>query len=343
MGAFFSCQNLEGTMKLNLKPYSIGYRTMKTALGVAIAIYLAQLLQLDYYVSAGILTILCIQPTKKKSIRAAFSRFIASMIGILYAFIFFEGIAYHPIMIGILIVLFIPLLVTLRFQDGFVSSSVILLHLYDAKNLDLDLLTNELILMLVGFGTALAVNMYMPSIEKKLDNYRHDIENLYASIFREIVVYLREGESVWSGKELMDARKLLEKAKALAYQDVENHITRHENKYYHYFEMREQQLEIIERILPKITALPVIVDQTDLVADFLEDLAEHVHSGNTAYRYISKLDKVKENFAALPLPDRHEKFLAMAELYQVIHEMETYLEIKQSYKGFHTRKAEAAV
>ncbi|MGB6409277.1 MAG: aromatic acid exporter family protein, partial [Planococcus donghaensis] len=67
-------------MKLNLKPFSIGYRTMKTALGVAIAIYLAQLLQLDYYVSAGILTILCIQPTKKKSIRAAFSRFIASLI-----------------------------------------------------------------------------------------------------------------------------------------------------------------------------------------------------------------------------------------------------------------------
>lgn len=165
-------------MKLNLRPYSIGYRTMKTALGVAIAISLAQWLQLDYYVSAGILTILCIQPTKKKSIRAAFSRFIASLIGILYAFIFFEGIAYHPIMLGILIVLFIPLLVTLRFQDGFVSSSVILLHLYDAKNLDFALLTNELILMLVGFGTALAVNMYMPSIEKKLDSYRHEIEDI---------------------------------------------------------------------------------------------------------------------------------------------------------------------
>ena len=32
--------------------------------------------------------------------------------------------------------------------------------------------------------------------------------------------------------------------------------------------MREQQLEIIERVLPKITALPVIVQQSNLVADF---------------------------------------------------------------------------
>lgn len=323
---------------MKLKKYRIGYRTMKTAAGVAIAISLAQLLQLDYYVSAGILTILCIQPTKKKSIRAAFSRLVASLIAIAYAFLFFEGIAYHPLTIGIMILLFIPTLVTLRFADGFVSSSVILLHIYDSQNLTLDLFVNELSLMAVGFGTALAVNMYMPSIEKKLDDYRYQIEVMYSSIFSEIANYLRQGESDWTGKELMESTELLKNAKALAYQDVENHVTRLENKYYHYFDMREQQLEIIERILPKITALPVIVGHSHLIADFLEDLASHVHSGNTAYRYIGKLQAVKDEFADMPLPDTHDKFLAMAALYQVIEEMDAYLEIKSSYKGFKSAK-----
>ncbi|MCJ1908860.1 aromatic acid exporter family protein [Planococcus ruber] len=325
-------------MPMKLKKYRIGYRTMKTAAGVAIAISLAQLLQLDYYVSAGILTILCIQPTKKKSIRAAFSRLVASLIAIAYAFLFFEGIAYHPLTIGIMILLFIPTLVTLRFADGFVSSSVILLHIYDSQNLTLDLFVNELSLMAVGFGTALAVNMYMPSIEKKLDDYRYQIEVMYSSIFSEIANYLRQGESDWTGKELMESTELLKNAKALAYQDVENHVTRLENKYYHYFDMREQQLEIIERILPKITALPVIVGHSHLIADFLEDLASHVHSGNTAYRYIGKLQAVKDEFADMPLPDTHDKFLAMAALYQVIEEMDAYLEIKSSYKGFKSAK-----
>ncbi|MBT2582256.1 aromatic acid exporter family protein [Planococcus sp. ISL-109] len=323
---------------MKLKPYRIGYRTMKTALGAAIAIYLAQLIGLEYYVSAGILAILCIQPTKKKSVRAAFSRFVASMIAIGFAYVFFELGTYHPVMLGLMILLFIPVLVSLGFSDGFVSSAVILLHLYDAKNLTTGLFINEVLLMLIGFGTALLVNMYMPSIEKKLASYREEIESLYSSVFKEITIYLRQGESDWTGKELMEAEKLLDKAKALAYQDVENHLLRHENKYYHYFDMREQQLEIIERILPKITALPVIVGQTQLVADFLEDLSEHVHSGNTAYQYIDKLDHVKANFAAMPLPDTHEKFLAMADLNAIIQEMETYLEIKQSYKGFHNKK-----
>ncbi|MER1990755.1 MAG: aromatic acid exporter family protein, partial [Solibacillus isronensis] len=64
-----------------------------------------------------------------------------------------------------------------------------------------------------------------------------------------------------------------------------------------------------------------------------EDLSEHVHSGNTASRFLEKLDKVKEEFAKMPLPNDHETFLAMAALYQFIEEMDEYLVIKQSFKG----------
>src|SRR5690606_3844099 len=177
---------------------------MKTAVGVIMSSSLAQLLQLDFYVSAGILTILCIQPTKKRSIRAALSRFVASLIAIIYSLIFLEGISYHPIVVGIMILLFIPVLVSLRFADGFVSSSVIIFHIYSAGNLTGSLILNEIMLMLVGFGTALLVNMYMPSIENKLEDYRYQIEELYAKILHEMSLYLKDGNSNWDGKELME-------------------------------------------------------------------------------------------------------------------------------------------
>lgn len=327
---------------MDFRRFRIGYRTLKTAVGASIAMLIAMFLNLDYYSSAFILTVLCIQPTKRKSVRAVYARIISSTIGVGFAFVFFEGIAYNPIVFGFILLLFIPTLVSLKFQDGFVSSVVILLHLFDAKELTWALLWNEAQLMAVGFGVALLVNMYMPDIENDLKKYRLTIESLYSTIFHEIALYLRNGDSDWDGKELVQAAEVIEKGKALAYKDVENHLNRRQNLYYLYFDMREQQFDIIERVLPKITALPVTISHAYHVGEFIEDLANHVHSGNTANTFISKLDDVKEEFSKMPLPTDHENFLAMAALYQFIEEMEQYLQIKREFIGFKMKKKTAA-
>lgn len=325
-------------MKPDMKKFSIGFRTLKTAVGASTAIAIAQFFDLQFYAAAGILTILSIQTTKKKSVYAVYSRIVASLIGLAIAFLFFETFSYSPIVLIIILLLFIPIIVSLNVAEGFVSSAVIMMHIYTTANFTFALLINELGLMLIGFGMGLAVNMYMPDISKKLNTYRIRIEALYQSIFSEIAKYLRNGDTLWDGKELIEAIGILNKAKALAFQDVENHLTRKDNIYYLYFDMREKQLDIIERVLPQITALPVITEQSALVAEFLEDLSEHVHSGNTAKRYREKLDQVKADFAEMPLPGDHQTFLAMAALYQFIEEMDAYLAIKQSFKGLQIRE-----
>jgi uncharacterized membrane protein YgaE (UPF0421/DUF939 family) len=316
-----------------MKKFSIGYRTLKTALGASIAIAIAQYFDLQFFSAAGILTILCVQPTKKKSVHAVYTRVVASFVGIILAYLFFEIFGYHPITLGLMLLLFIPTIVSLKVSAGFVSSTVIIMHIYSVSAFTLELLYNELALMAIGYSVGLLVNMYMPDIQPELNYYRQKIETLYKKIFSEIAKYLKEGDTLWDGKELVEAVEVLNKAKALAFQDVENHLTRKENFYYLYFDMREKQLEIIERVLPKITALPVIVQQAELVSVFMEDLSENVHSGNTASHYREKLEEVKVEFAKMPLPDDHHTFLAMAALYQFIEEMDAYLAIKQSFKG----------
>lgn len=316
-----------------MKKFSIGYRTLKTAVGAGIAIATAQFFNLDFYTSAGILTILCIQPTKKKSLHAVYTRITASSFALLMSYLLFETLGYHAIVMALMLLVFIPTLVSFKVSEGFVSSVVIILHIYSVQNFTLDLLWNELALMVIGFTVGLIMNMYMPDIQGRLNEYRIEIEQHYSKIFAEIAKYLREGDTLWDGKELVEADRILNKAKALAFTDVENHLTRKENRYYLYFDMRERQLEIIERVLPKITTLPVIVQQAEIVAVFMEELSTNVHSGNTASIYREKLEQVKSEFSAMPLPDTHEKFLAMASLYQFIEEMDEYLAIKQASIG----------
>ncbi len=71
-----------------MKKFSIGYRTLKTALGAAIAIAIAQYFDLQFFTAAGILTILCVQPTKKKSLHAVYTRIVSSIVGIALHIVF---------------------------------------------------------------------------------------------------------------------------------------------------------------------------------------------------------------------------------------------------------------
>ncbi|TYR82489.1 aromatic acid exporter family protein [Priestia megaterium] len=312
--------------------FKIGYRTFKTAVGTSVAIILAQFLGLEFFPSAGIITILCIQNSKKKSLRSASQRFIACSISILFSFIFFEGIAYHPLVIGLMLLFFIPLTVIVKANEGIVTSSVILLHIYSLQEMTWKIVLNEMGLIIIGIGVALIVNLYMPSLDGKLREYQQNIERNFQVMLKEIAQYLRTNDSSWSGKEIAETVKLLEEAKSLAFRDVENHFVRTENYYYRYFKIREKQLEIIERTLPLVTSIDLVFEQRYMIADFIEELSLCIHPGNTAKLFLLKLEQLKESFQSMDLPKTREEFEARADLLHFVKEIEQYLIIKQTLK-----------
>ncbi|MBM6617369.1 aromatic acid exporter family protein [Bacillus suaedaesalsae] len=312
--------------------FKIGYRTIKTALGVSIAIFIAAMLELEYYTSAGIITILCIQATKKKSLKSSWSRLLASTVAIIFSFIIFKIIGYTPISLGVILLFFIPTTVFLRIQEGIVTSSVIIFHLYNKKSFTIDFLLNEYAIISIGIGVALIMNLYMPSVDKELKKYQKEIERYFAFIFKEIAVYLRQQESSWDGKELTLAHESIEEAKSLAIRDIQNHITRYENTYYSYFKIRERQLQIIERVLPLVTSLTHSCEQGEILAEFVDDISNSIHPGNTAKRFLDKIEELKTAFRQMELPKTREEFEARASLHQFFREMEQYLIIKSYFR-----------
>lgn len=313
--------------------FKIGYRTAKTALGTTIAVILAQFLGLDYFTSAGIITILCIQVTKKKSLRSSWERFLACSIAMVFSFVFFEGIAYHPLVIGLLLLLFIPTTVVVKATQGIVTSTVVIFHLYSTNHITFQVIGNEILLVSIGIGVALVMNLYMPSVEKQLKNYQINIEENFAGIFKEIELYLIEKNRKWDGNEITRTAQLIDEAKTLAFRDVENHFLRHENSYYHYFKMREKQFEIIERVIPSITSIHIAIEQSKMIANFLHELSLNIHPGNTAHKFLVQLLEMKKSFEEMELPKTREEFEARAALYHFVKEMEHYLIIKSQFKG----------
>ncbi len=313
--------------------FKIGYRTIKTAIGASLSIFIAQIIGLDFYVSAGILTILCIKPTKRRSLLSAAYRLFASIIAIIISAIIFELIGYNPFSFGLILLIFIPITVMLKLTEGIITSSVIMLHLYATGAMSIGLFANELALLIIGLGVALLLNLYMPSLDNELERIQKELEANYSQILKEIGLYLKTGNKEWTGKEITEAEKLLEKAKGLASKDVENHLLRSKHPFFNYFHMREKQLETLERMLPLISRLDFNAREHKYIGQMFEDLSSRVHPGNTAIKYLNELKEIRKKFNKEPLPKTYEQFEERALLYTLLNEIEQYLSIKHSYNN----------
>ncbi|WP_071395689.1 aromatic acid exporter family protein [Bacillus tuaregi] len=320
--------------------FRIGYRTIKSAVGATVSIMLAQYLGFENFVSAGIITILCIQITKKKSLRASWDRILACIIAIMFSSVFFEVIAYHPFVIGILLLFFIPTVVMLKASEGIVSSTVIILHFFAAGDVTLTFIFNELAIIFIGVGVALFANLYMPSLDTQIEEYQERIEANFRSIFLEISKYLRVGDSNWDGKEITETIDLINHAKKLSFRVMENQFIHNEEDdlYYTYFKIREKQFEIIERVLPIVTSISHTVEQGKMIADFIEEMAGHIHPGNTANFFLDKLEEMHKAFENMELPKTRKEFEVRAALLYFVKEMEQYLLIKRDFKGIKKQK-----
>lgn len=303
----------------------IGFRTIKTAIGVSISILLAQALQLEYYTAAGILTLLCIQKSRKQSTQAVISRFFACIAGLLFSSLLFEVIGYQPYSFLVLLLLFIPFCVRFRIQEGIASSSVIVMHVYMHGKIEPSFYWNEIQVMLVGLGVGLLINWYMPSIDKELNRYKEEVDQLISKILNEMASYLKEGYTLWDGKELLLLSDTLQKAKRLAILDAENNLLRKENSYQAYFEHKQRQYDILERMLPSISRITVQMEQGIRIGDFVQELSHHLNNRSQTAYFREKLRDIRDYHKHLPLPESRNEFENRASLYTVANELERFI------------------
>ncbi|RDW21982.1 aromatic acid exporter family protein [Oceanobacillus chungangensis] len=310
----------------------IGYRTIKTAIGTPIAVSIAQLLGLTNFVSAGILTILCIQPSRKRSFVTAWDRFLACVIASIYSIFFFELLGNNPFALGVMLIVFIPTTVYLNITAGITTSSVIILNLYSASSNHSSFLFDQFLLIIIGIGTALLLNLYMPSLDNAFENQQKKLEDNFQEVLYQISVYIRNNDQEWDGKEIIESEEILSKATNLVERDLENHLLRNKHTYRDYFHMRSRQLEHLKAMLPLASELESSDSLSEKIADFFEKLSKNVYPENTAIIFLNELKDLKKSFNQEELPTTRKEFETRANLFQLLHEVEDYIKIKQKYK-----------
>ncbi|MCM0647973.1 aromatic acid exporter family protein [Clostridium swellfunianum] len=311
----------------------IGYRTLKTAIGAAIAMILAASFGLKYGTAAGVIVILSVQSTKRQSIRVAIQRMGACVLALFLSSVLFNFLGYNAYVFGLFLLMFIPSAARFRFNEGIVVSSVLVTHLLVEKSTEVSLIVNELLLMIIGIGVALIMNLYMPSIDKKIKTNQAEIEDLIRDVLKHMSEALRLSAVSLKEDELFRSlESKIKKGRERAYKSLNNSLFSDNSYYAKYMDMRYQQLKTLKNMRKHFEKFSITYKQTEMIAGFTLRLSNSIHEYNTAEGLLKGLQELKDSFKAMELPKTREEFENRAMLYQFLNDLEQFLQIKNDFK-----------
>ncbi len=339
----------------------------KTGFGSAIAILLADSLGFLYSPSAGIITLLTIQSTKKETITIAIRRLIAFLLGSLITYVIFQIFGYSPIAFGAFVFSFVAICFLSGLKDGIAMNAVLMTHFLIEKRMDIPLLLNELGLLTIGMGIGIILNLIMPSIMKKIRKDQLHLEEEIKKTLRKMSLLLKEKESCLlqevdiSERRLMKAEyspvyekdkqkdtadketyvrefidfnsleAMVETLLKAAYEEAGNTLLSDTRYLVSYLEMRKLQLDVLKDITVNIVSIPVIIRQTFPIADFIDSVATSFHELNNVEGLLIQLEKLKEHYRKDMLPQTREEFEYRATLFQILKELEYFLLLKRNF------------
>jgi uncharacterized membrane protein YgaE (UPF0421/DUF939 family) len=318
----------------------MGIRVIKTAIAAVAAIYAASAFGLLFPLAAGLLAILGVDVTRKKSLQNAFIRIVASIVGLLFGIFIFQLLGFHIWVIALYICIAYPVLSKFRLKDGIVTSSVIVFHVFTERTTDDSMILNEVFLLLIGLGSATVVNLvYMPSWEKHIRRQRERTEEGMSGVFKEIARHLRDPAYIWDGSQLIEADRSIGEGLTYAGRAADNALFHPDEEWTMYFTMRKRQLEAIQRMLVLLARVYEDLPYGKMAAELFDELSGDVKNEYYTGAVEKHLQELENTFKAMPLPSSREEFETRAAILQICLDLEHYLAIAKDMKKKRTNRA----
>ncbi len=306
----------------------LGFRTLKTAIGAALAVFIAMSLGLTYAVNAGVIVILSVQSTKKKSLDLAIMRIGSTILALSIGTLVFSTIGFTAVAFGMYLLLFIPIATGLKFNDGIVPCSVLVSHLLASKSVSITMLGNEMMQMLIGAGIGFLLNLFMPSLEKQLEKDILEINHLLRGILLHMADSLRKQKKYLEDEPFEKLASVLKFGYSRALQDAENKLSVNTTQYIQLMEIRSRQYEILHFMRRYYTRLNQSYEQTLIVATLTEDIAAHLNDKDLADELINEFRESREQFKHMNLPATRDEFENRATLYEYLNDLEHFIDVK---------------
>ena len=159
-------------------------------------------------------------------------------------------------------------------------------------------------------------------------------------ILTELAAYL-SGDAlqrdVW--QDLRQLEKEIQGFQKEAYEYQENTFHSHPGYYIDYFEMRQNQCQMLHNLHGEMRKIRTLPKQSQMVAEYLRYLTAYVIERNEPALQIQKLEEIFDCMRKEELPLSMEEFENRALLYHILMDIEEFLLFKKRFvKGLNERQ-----
>lgn len=306
----------------------------KIAVGSCAAIYIASAFHLEYWASAGSITLLTLVTTKWETMKLSVYRLITFAVAALLSIFIFSHLSSEWISYGIYVFLIVIICDVFGWRATVSVNAVIGTHFLMEKEFGYEFILNELMLVVIGISIAIILNLFQGNrVHKKeiIQNMR-DTEKQLQMILGELSAYLFYTEmqrNVWD--DIRTLEQQLQEYIREAYEYQDNTFHSHPQYYIDYFEMRMKQCNVLHNLHYEMKKIRRMPKQSKVIADYILYMMDYVVETNFPAKQIEELERIFEAMKKEPLPADREEFESRAMLYHILMDLEEFLIFKKRF------------
>lgn len=310
--------------------------TVKIAGAAIAAICIAATLHLQFAISAGIVAILTIQPTKKETIKTAFARFLAFAAALLIALFCFELIGYKTKAFFVYLVLFVFLCQCFAWHSAIAMNSVLISHFLTFSHMSGSAIINEILIFVVGVGVGIIFNLHLHKRTNYMEEMREQTDRQIRNILHRMSVRIIDRDiSDYNGECFQKLSVSIRNAKNIAEENFNNQFGSKDTFDREYIKMREKQVQVLYDMYKRVRSIQTKPMTAQVISDFLEEMANVFHRENTGVSLLEDFYEIDEAMKSKPLPVTREEFEDRAQLYTLLRDIEEFIKIKWDFSNKH--------
>ncbi len=305
---------------------------MKMILAAVAGITIAEMLHLEHSVSAAIVAILTIQPTKKETLQTALTRFYALLVSLVLAYVTFcvFGISIQSFLVYFAI--YIILCYLLRWQYAVTVNAVLISHFVDYGVMNTDTILNETFIFVVGVSIGIIANLHLRKNVDAIERLKEDADSRIVDILNRMSHQIvNVNMTDYNAESFIALRKMIRKAKNLAEENYLNQFDKHDRYDIDYIVMRDRQYQVLYEMYKNVRKLNSTPETARIIAHFLQEMASVFHRENDGHDLMKHFREMDLYMKRRPLPTKRIEFENRARLFVVMRNIEEFIQIKMEF------------